>query len=137
VFEDGLQERDFMHVSDIVAACIVVIERDDIGDIVVNIGTGRATNLLEVAALLRRHTSQGRGHLARDLWSVPGGRHLIVLRRCQPGATCLRSGPSSTGREREGSGGMDGRAALIAGGCARRDVALLTAEIGGHQDLGR
>jgi len=58
VFEDGLQERDFIHVSDIVAACMQAIERDNIGDIVVNIGTGQATNLLQLTSLLRRHIAR-------------------------------------------------------------------------------
>jgi dTDP-L-rhamnose 4-epimerase len=58
VFEDGLQERDFIHVSDIVAACMQAIDRDHIGDIVVNVGTGQATNLLQLTSLLRRHIAR-------------------------------------------------------------------------------
>ena len=58
VFEDGLQERDFIHVSDVVAACMLAIERNDIGDVVANVGTGRATNLLQLTALLRRHIAR-------------------------------------------------------------------------------
>jgi dTDP-L-rhamnose 4-epimerase len=55
VLEDGLQERDFIHVSDVVTACMLAVECHDVADAVMNIGTGRATNLLELAALLRRH----------------------------------------------------------------------------------
>ncbi len=58
VFEDGNQERDFIHVSDVVGACMLAIERDDVGDIVVNVGTGRPTSLLKLAALLRRHIAR-------------------------------------------------------------------------------
>jgi dTDP-L-rhamnose 4-epimerase len=58
VFEDGLQERDFIHVSDVVTACMLAIERDDIGDIVMNVGTGQATNLLHLVARLRRHIAR-------------------------------------------------------------------------------
>ena len=54
VFEDGLQERDFIHVSDVVAACMLAIERNDVGDTVVNVGTGRPTTVLKLAVLLRR-----------------------------------------------------------------------------------
>jgi len=58
VFEDGNQERDFIHVSDVVGACMLAIERDDVGDMMVNVGTGRPTSLLKLAALLRRHIAQ-------------------------------------------------------------------------------
>ncbi len=54
IFEDGLQVRDFVHVSDIVAACILAIERDDARDVVLNIGTGQPTTVLELAALISR-----------------------------------------------------------------------------------
>jgi dTDP-L-rhamnose 4-epimerase len=53
VFEDGGQARDFVHVSDIVRACRLAIETDA-SDEVLNVGTGRATTLLELLALLRR-----------------------------------------------------------------------------------
>ena len=58
VFEDGLQERDFIHVSDVVAACMLAIERDDVGDTVVNVGTGRPTTVLKLAVLLRQNIAR-------------------------------------------------------------------------------
>ena len=54
VFEDGLQSRDFIHVRDVVGACMLAIEKPEITDAVLNIGTGHATNLLELVALLNR-----------------------------------------------------------------------------------
>jgi dTDP-L-rhamnose 4-epimerase len=60
VFEDGNQERDFIHVSDVVGACMLAIERSDVGDIVVNVGTGRPTSLLKLAALLRQHIARAK-----------------------------------------------------------------------------
>lgn len=54
VYEDGLQQRDFVHVRDIVTACMLAIERDGVAEGVFNIGTGRPINLLELAALLGR-----------------------------------------------------------------------------------
>lgn len=48
VFEDGLQSRDFIHVSDVVEACLLAIERADVSDEALNVGTGRPVNLLEL-----------------------------------------------------------------------------------------
>jgi dTDP-L-rhamnose 4-epimerase len=52
VYEDGLQSRDLIHVSDVVSAFCLALERTDVADVAVNIGTGRATSILEVARLL-------------------------------------------------------------------------------------
>jgi dTDP-L-rhamnose 4-epimerase len=52
VYEDGLQSRDFIHVSDVVSALCLALERTDVADVAVNIGTGRATSIVEVAQLL-------------------------------------------------------------------------------------
>jgi dTDP-L-rhamnose 4-epimerase len=52
VFEDGLQVRDFIHVSDVVAACMKAIQREDVRDIAVNVGTGHPTSVCELAGLL-------------------------------------------------------------------------------------
>jgi dTDP-L-rhamnose 4-epimerase len=54
IFEDGGQERDFIHVSDIARACRLAIETESVADEVLNVGTGRPTTLLELLALLRR-----------------------------------------------------------------------------------
>jgi dTDP-L-rhamnose 4-epimerase len=54
VFEDGLQSRDFIHVSDIVRGIELALERGDADGIALNIGTGRATTVLDVAAALAR-----------------------------------------------------------------------------------
>lgn len=49
IWGDGLQERDFIHVDDIYAACMALIE--DGTDLPVNLGTGRATSFNELARL--------------------------------------------------------------------------------------
>jgi dTDP-L-rhamnose 4-epimerase len=51
VFEDGLQSRDFVHVSDIARACLLAVESDISGE-VFNVGTGRPTSVLDMAAAL-------------------------------------------------------------------------------------
>ncbi|HEY4689892.1 MAG TPA: NAD-dependent epimerase/dehydratase family protein [Anaerolineae bacterium] len=54
VFEDGLQSRDFVHVSDIVQANLLAMERDEAAFEVFNIGTGRPLSILDVALALSR-----------------------------------------------------------------------------------
>jgi dTDP-L-rhamnose 4-epimerase len=52
VFEDGLQTRDFIHVSDIAAAIHMALSKPDVGDVALNVGTGVATSVLDVARVL-------------------------------------------------------------------------------------
>ena len=52
VFEDGQQSRDFIHVSDIVAGILLALDSDAAVGQSLNLGTGRATSIDEVAALL-------------------------------------------------------------------------------------
>ncbi len=56
VYEDGLQTRDFIHVRDIVAANLLVLEADAsaIAGQVFNVGTGRPTNLLDLYETLQK-----------------------------------------------------------------------------------
>jgi dTDP-L-rhamnose 4-epimerase len=52
VYEDGLQTRDFVHVSDIVQANLLALEKDAADGRIYNVGTGRATSVLKVAETL-------------------------------------------------------------------------------------
>jgi dTDP-L-rhamnose 4-epimerase len=52
IFEDGAQSRDFVHVSDIVQANMLAMERDEAVYEVFNIGTGRALSVCDVAMAL-------------------------------------------------------------------------------------
>jgi dTDP-L-rhamnose 4-epimerase len=54
IFEDGSQTRDFTHVSDIVQANLKALETDAADYCAINVGTGRATSIKEIARLLAR-----------------------------------------------------------------------------------
>lgn len=52
IFEDGLQTRDFTSVHDVVEANILTMESSNANYKVFNVGTGKATNILEIAQML-------------------------------------------------------------------------------------
>jgi dTDP-L-rhamnose 4-epimerase len=54
VFEDGLQQRDFVNVHDIALGCRLALEVPDAAHRVFNIGSGRHTTIREVAERLGR-----------------------------------------------------------------------------------
>lgn len=54
VYEDGLQSRDFVHVSDIAAGCVTALEGGGADFHAVNLGTGVPTTVLGVASELAR-----------------------------------------------------------------------------------
>lgn len=52
IYEDGLQTRDFVYVTDIAAACVLAMENDKCSGGYFNVGTGRAVTISEVAETL-------------------------------------------------------------------------------------
>ena len=52
IFEDGRQSRDFIHVNDIVEGIRLALESDRAVGAAVNVGTGRATTVDDIARLL-------------------------------------------------------------------------------------
>ncbi len=54
IFEDGLQTRDYVHVRDIIQANLLAMTSDKANYEVFNVGTGRATSILDVARILMR-----------------------------------------------------------------------------------
>ena len=55
IFEDGEQSRDFIHVSDIVQANLIALDRDEANGQALNVGTGRSTSVRQVADALNAH----------------------------------------------------------------------------------
>lgn len=52
IFEDGLESRDFVHVSDVAAAFVAAVASEDSVDCAINVGSGRRTTVLELAKAL-------------------------------------------------------------------------------------
>jgi len=57
IYEDGLQTRDFVHIKDVVAANMRVLESDDANFQAFNVGSGNPTTVLEYANLVRKKLS--------------------------------------------------------------------------------
>lgn len=52
VFEDGRQKRDFVHVRDVATAFRLALEQEGAGGQVINVGSGQAYSIAQVATLL-------------------------------------------------------------------------------------
>lgn len=55
LYEDGHQTRDFVHVDDVVEANMLVLEKDEADGQAFNVGSGRATTILEYARHVLQH----------------------------------------------------------------------------------
>jgi len=84
VYEDGLQTRDFVHVSDVAQANRLALERPEAAGRVYNVGTGRATRILEVAERL------GAALGAAEPPDVPGRFRAGDVRHCVADVTRIR-----------------------------------------------
>ncbi|MFD1912761.1 NAD-dependent epimerase/dehydratase family protein [Halodurantibacterium flavum] len=65
IFEDGEQRRDFVHVRDVARAFRLALERPEAAGAVINIGSGNAYSIAEVARLLA--TEMARAGLAPEV----------------------------------------------------------------------
>lgn len=52
IYEDGYQQRDFVHVRDVAQACRLAMDTPEIGGEVFNVGSGQAYTVLELAERL-------------------------------------------------------------------------------------
>ncbi|MBW9064495.1 NAD-dependent epimerase/dehydratase family protein [Rhizobium herbae] len=52
IFEDGLESRDFVHVSDVAAAFLAAVEAKTPANCVINVGSGVATPVIDIARAL-------------------------------------------------------------------------------------
>jgi dTDP-L-rhamnose 4-epimerase len=77
VFEDGLQQRDFVHVRDVAKACLLALEREEAAGQVFNIGSGHAYTVQEVARAMAKATRRS------DIVPTLTGNHRVGdIRHC-------------------------------------------------------
>jgi dTDP-L-rhamnose 4-epimerase len=77
IFEDGRQKRDFVHVRDLAAGCVLALESPAARDEVFNLGGGEAYSVLEIAERLGRVL--GKGHIKPQ---VRGNYRAGDIRNC-------------------------------------------------------
>ncbi len=70
VYEDGLQQRDYVHINDVVEANMTVLESDEANFEAFNVGSGRATTVIEYANLLSKK-------LGKDIEPVIPGEYRL------------------------------------------------------------
>ena len=77
IFEDGLQKRDFVHVSDVAQACRLAMEVPDAAGRVLNVGSGNAYTVLEIAQ--RMAEAMGKENIEAEI----SGRYRVGdIRHC-------------------------------------------------------
>ena len=52
IYEDGRQQRDFVHVTDVARACLIALTSDDANGRVLNVGSGRPVSIGELVDIL-------------------------------------------------------------------------------------
>lgn len=52
VYEDGRESRDFVHVQDVVNACLLALERSTAVGKIINVGSGEPLTLLQIAQII-------------------------------------------------------------------------------------
>jgi dTDP-L-rhamnose 4-epimerase len=76
IFEDGLQQRDFVSVRDVARACRLALEVKEAADVAINIGSGRQYTVLQIARELS-------GVLGRSIQPEVTGQYRVGdIRHC-------------------------------------------------------
>ncbi|MBA7570753.1 dTDP-L-rhamnose 4-epimerase [subsurface metagenome] len=78
VFEDGLQSRDFVHVSDICQALVLAMENDSANGEIFNVGTGMPTTIKEVAEIITEKINPSLNPLFTHQYRIGDIRHCVA-----------------------------------------------------------
>jgi dTDP-L-rhamnose 4-epimerase len=77
IFEDGKQLRDYIHVSDVVAANLTVLDDPRANGHAFNVGSGKPTSVLEYASLLQQKMNARIGPKITGAYRVGDVRHTV------------------------------------------------------------
>lgn len=77
IFEDGRQLRDYIHISDVVAANLVVLDDLRANGQAFNVGSARPTTVLAYAALLQQKMNAGVSAEVTRAYRVGDVRHTV------------------------------------------------------------
>ena len=77
IFEDGLQQRDFIHVADVARACRMALEAEDVAGEAFNIASGHKLTILELACRFAK--AMGKGQIEPQ---VTGNYRVGDIRHC-------------------------------------------------------
>jgi dTDP-L-rhamnose 4-epimerase len=86
IFEDGLQQRDFVSVHDVARACRLALESDRADFQTINVGSGQAVTILEIARRLA--ALFGRADLSPE---ITGKHRMGDIRHCFADLTRARA----------------------------------------------
>jgi dTDP-L-rhamnose 4-epimerase len=75
IYEDGGQLRDFVHVSDVVQACCLAMQRPTADHQVLNVGSGRPVSVRQVGELLAHELGWNGGFEIREKFRAGDIRH--------------------------------------------------------------
>jgi dTDP-L-rhamnose 4-epimerase len=78
VFEDGGQLRDFVHVSDVVQACVLAMAAPAADGQVLNVGSGRPVSVRDVASVLARELNWTGGFEVTGKFRAGDVRHCFA-----------------------------------------------------------
>lgn len=78
IYEDGLQTRDFVHVTDVVRANCLALKHDESNGEIFNVGTGRATSILEMVSAVSKKFGDGKVPEPSQQFRAGDVRHCVA-----------------------------------------------------------
>jgi dTDP-L-rhamnose 4-epimerase len=77
IYEDGNQQRDYIHIDDVVDANMLVLQSEEANFRAFNVGSGKAVTVLEYAGLLMEKLDKQMAPLIRGEYRLGDNRHSV------------------------------------------------------------